>query len=313
MLEYRYEELIMADEKQTEVVIEDFENSMNKAVYIISEVSSNHFRDMERAKKFIDSSKELGCSAVKFQLFKIDKLFALEILTKSEEHRKRKEWELPVEFIPELSSYTHFLGMEFSCTPFYLEAVAELEPFVDFYKIASYELLWDELIIECAKTGKDLVLSTGMATLEEIEHAVDIFRKYSSAKLTLLHTVSGYPTPVQEANVSAIKTLREAFKCDVGLSDHSVSTAVLLRAVFKYDASMIEFHLDIDGKGEEFKAGHCWLPDDIKNTIRFINEGFLADGSGIKQPAPSEIQDRLWRADPSDGLRPFKEIRESFE
>ena len=285
---------------------------MDQNTYFIAEVSSNHSGDINRAKKFIDISKEIGCNAVKFQLFKIDKLFAPEILAKSEEHKRRKEWELPVEFLPELSSYTHSLGMEFSCTPFYLEAVTELEPFVDFYKIASYELLWDDLIIECAKTGKNLVLSTGMATLEEIQHAVNTFRKYSDAKLTLLHAISGYPTPIKEANVSAIQTLREAFKCDVGLSDHSVSSAVLLRAVFKYDTSMIEFHLDIDGKGEEFESGHCWLPNDIKSTIKLINEGFLADGNGIKQPAPSELKDRLWRADPSDGLRPFKEIRETF-
>ena len=286
---------------------------MGEQVYIVSEVSSNHSKDIDRAKKFIDISKDIGCNAVKFQLFKIDKLFAPEILAKSKEHRKRKEWELPVEFLPELSSHARSLGMKFSCTPFYLEAVWELKPFVDFYKIASYELLWDALIIECAKTGKDLVLSTGMATLGEIEHAVEVFRKHSNAKLTLLHAISGYPTPIQEANVAAIKTLKEAFKCDVGLSDHSVSTAVLLRAVFKYDATMIEFHLDIDGKGEEFKAGHCWLPDDIKKTVKLIKEGFMADGDGIKRPAASELQDRLWRADPSDGLRPFKQIRESYE
>jgi len=286
---------------------------MGKKVYIVSEVSSNHSRDINRAKKFIDISKQIGCDAVKFQLFKVDKLFAPEILAKSKEHRKRKEWELPVEFLPELSSHAHSLNMAFSCTPFYLEAVKELEPFVDFYKIASYELLWDELIIECAKTGKELVLSTGMATLGEIEHAIDIYKKHSDAKLTLLHAISGYPTPIKEANVSAIKTLREAFKCDVGLSDHSVSTAVLLRAVFKYDATMIEFHLDIDGKGEEFKPGHCWLPNDIKNSIRLINEGYLADGDGIKKPAQSELADRMWRADPTDGLRPFKTIRESFK
>ena len=286
---------------------------MGEQVYIVSEVSSNHSKDIGRAKKFIDISKDIGCNAVKFQLFKIDKLFAPEILAKSKEHRKRKEWELPVEFLPELSSYTHSLDMKFSCTPFYLEAVWELKPFVDFYKIASYELLWDELIIECAKTKKDLVLSTGMATLGEIEHAVEVFRKHSSANLTLLHAVSGYPTPIKEANVAAIKTLKEAFKCDVGLSDHSVSTAVLLRAVFKYDAAMIEFHLDIDGKGEEFKAGHCWLPDDIKMTVKLIKEGFIADGDGIKRPAASELQDRLWRSDPSDGLRPFKQIRENYK
>jgi N-acetylneuraminate synthase len=75
---------------------------------------------------------------------------------------------------------------------------------------------------------------------------------------------------------------------------------------------MIEFHLDLDENGAEYKSGHCWLPNQMKATIDFINKGFLADGNGEKVPAPSEIDDRLWRADPSDGLRPFKELREIF-
>lgn len=284
----------------------------NNIPLFISEISSNHSRDLNRAKEFIKTSKEIGCNGVKFQLFKIDELFAPEILEKSEEHRRRKNWELPLEFIPELSKYTHDLNMKFSCTPFYLEAVEKLKPYVDFYKIASYELLWDDLILECAKAQKDLVLSTGMANLDEIQHAVEIFRTNSNQKLTLLHAISGYPTPINEANVKAIETLRSEFKCDVGLSDHSVSSAVVTRAAFRWNASMIEFHLDLDKKGEEYKTGHCWLPMQIKKTIDFIEEGFLADGSGIKTASASEVKDREWRADPSDGLRPLKSIRKVF-
>ena len=284
---------------------------MQKA-YFISEVSSNHHQNLERAKEFIRISAEIGCQAVKFQLFKIEKLFAAEILQKSKEHQNRKKWELPIQFLPELSEYSHSLGLEFSCTPFYLEAVEELYEYVDFYKIASYELLWDELIIACAKTGKNLVLSTGMATIDEIQHAVETFTKYSEATLTLLHTISGYPTPVTEANLSAIQTLREKFNSPIGLSDHSTSSAVLCRAVHKYNASIIEFHLDLDKNGDEYSSGHCWLPNEIASAIKMINDGFLADGNGIKEPMPSEMKDRDWRADPYDGLRPFKHIRKNF-
>lgn len=284
----------------------------NNLPLLIAEVSSNHSQNLERAKEFIKVSKEIGCDSVKFQLFKIEQLFAPEILEKSYEHRRRKEWELPLEFIPILSNYAHSLGLKFTTTPFYLEAVSELEPYVDFYKIASYEILWDDLIIACAKTGKDLILSTGMATLQEIDHAVTIFKKYSNAKLTLLHTISGYPTPLHEVNLQAIQTLQENFHCDIGLSDHSVSTAVLLRATHKYNVSTIEFHLDLDTQGEEYAAGHCWLPKDIQNTISLIKDGFKADGTGKKEPMPSEIDDRKWRADPRDGLRPLKNFRKDF-
>lgn len=285
---------------------------MSTFPHFIAEVSSNHSCNLSRAKEIIRTSADAGCDGVKFQLFKIDQLFAPEILAKSETHRKRKEWELPIEFLPELSAYAHELGLTFSCTPFYLDAVKELEPYVDFYKIASYELLWDDLIIACASTGKDLVLSTGMATLEEIAHAVTIFRKNSHAELILLHAISGYPTPIHEANLKAIDTLRRTFNCRVGLSDHSVSSDVINRAINRWDACMIEFHIDLDETGAEYASGHCWLPQQIKQTIKSIKNGYLADGTGEKMPAPSEVADRLWRADPKDGLRPFQEIRQTF-
>ncbi|MHB1222174.1 MAG: N-acetylneuraminate synthase family protein, partial [Gammaproteobacteria bacterium] len=117
---------------------------MTKPCQFIAEVSSNHHRDLSRSFDFIDAAAHAGCSAVKFQLFKIEQLFSHEILDRSEKHRKRKEWELPLEFVPQLAQRCRELGIGFSCTPFYLEAVSELEPYVAFYKIASYELLWDD-------------------------------------------------------------------------------------------------------------------------------------------------------------------------
>jgi sialic acid synthase SpsE len=275
----------------------------------IAEVSSNHHRDLERCFDFIDTAARIGCDAVKFQLFKIDQLFATEILVKSETHRKRKDWELPAAFLPELAKRSHDQGIQFSCTPFYLDAVAELEPHVDFYKIASYELLWDDLIRACAGTGKPLILSTGMATLPEIQHAVDTAHDAGCADLTLLHCISGYPTPLHECNLAAIQTLRIAYNCSVGWSDHSVSPAVLYRAIHAWGASTIEFHLDLEGKGEEFATGHCWLPSQIQTVIDTVKIDVTADGNGDKRPAPSELADRDWRADPEDGLRPLRKLR----
>lgn len=279
----------------------------------IAEVSSNHSRNLDRALAFIDVAAASGCDAVKFQLFRIDQLFAQEILKKSESHRKRKEWELPLEFLPKLSARCMEKGVQFSCTPFYLEAVAQLEPYVAFYKIASYELLWDELLAACARTGKAVVLSTGMATIDEIKHAVEVLHQNGCKAPTLLHTISAYPAPYAEANLAAIETVRRVTGCEVGWSDHTVEPAVIHRAIHRWGAKAIEFHLDLDGKGEEFEAGHCWLPDQIAAVIRDVRKGFEADGSGIKEPVPSELSDRMWRADPSDGLRPLKEIREQWK
>lgn len=278
----------------------------------VAEVSSNHHRDLERCFRFIDTAAAVGCSAVKFQLFRVEELFAPEILKKSPTHRARKAWELPVEFLSPLAGRCRERGIQFSCTPFYLDAVEELLPHVDFYKIASYELLWTDLLTTCARTGKPVVLSTGMATMDEIKTAVDTLRAAGCRNLTLLHCVSGYPTPLRQCNLAAIKTLAESFACTTGWSDHSVSPAVIYRAVHRWNARMIEFHLDLEGEGEEFKTGHCWLPEQIREVINITADGFSADGSGEKIPAAAELPDREWRADPLDGLRPLKQVRETW-
>ncbi len=286
-------------------------------VQFIAEVSSNHSQSLTRCLAFIDIAAATGCTGVKFQLFRIEELFAPEILAKSAEHRNRKEWELPLSFLVPIAQRCREKGVLFSCTPFYLQAVEQLLPYIDFYKIASYELLWDDLLIACAETQKPVVLATGMASLEEVRHAVDILTKYNCIQVTLLHCVSAYPVPPEDCNLRAIETLRREFDLPAGWSDHSVSPKVINRAIHRFNAEMVEFHLDIDGKGAEFSAGHCWLPEKIKTTIQqskknSTTEWNHADGDGIKKPTASELPDLLWRADPKDGLRPFKSIRETF-
>ena len=281
--------------------------------FFIAEVSSNHGRDLERSLATIDAAAAAGCDAVKFQLFRIDELFAPEILEASEEHRRRREWELPVEFIPDLAARCRQKGVQFGCTPFYLDAVAELLPHVDFYKVASYELLWDELVAACATTGKPLILSTGMATMDEIEHAVEVARTAGAEEPTVLHCTSAYPTPPDEANLGAIATIRDAFGTRVGWSDHTADPAVILRAIHRWGAEVVEIHIDLDGTGAEFEPGHCWLPHQIESLVSGVRRGMGADGTGVKEPAAAEERDRLWRADPGDGLRPFQEIRDGFE
>ncbi|MFC3051244.1 N-acetylneuraminate synthase family protein [Kordiimonas pumila] len=280
--------------------------------YFIAEVSSNHARDLGRCIDFIKASAEIGCDAVKFQLFKIDELFAPEILSKSEEHRRRRQWELPLEFLPDLAKASADHGLAFTCTPFYLKAVEELDPHVSFFKIASYELPWDALIKACAATGKPLILSTGMATIDEIEHAVAVFHDAGGKGLTLLHCVSGYPTPIEFCNLAAIKTLRETFDVPVGWSDHSRNPVIVSQALNHWGASVVEFHLDLDEQGAEYASGHCWLPKEIAPVIAACRQLEAANGTGIKEPTPAEISDRIWRADPSDGLRPFLEMRREW-
>ena len=253
----------------------------------IAEVGSNHNGSLSRAKDFIWYAESLGCWGVKFQLFKLESLFAPGIKP------HLKNWELPVEWLPELSVTARRAGLKFGCTPLYLDAVNELEPYVDFYKISSYELVWDELLLKIAEKNKPVILSTGMANQGEIEHALELLK---DCYLTLLHCVSLYPTPAEQASLGTINWLKK-YKYWVGYSDHTGSPGVIYNAALKYEAETIEFHLDIGG-GWEY-GPYCWLPSEIGPVIKGVNMKFL----------PSEDScERQWRRD-SDGLRPMKEIR----
>ncbi len=275
-------------------------------VSFIAEVSSNHAQDLGRCIEFIETAANMGCSGIKFQLFRIEQLFAAEILERSEAHRARKAWELPTEFLPKIAAACEENSIDFLCSPFYIGAVDELKPFVSSYKIASYELLWDELLVTCAATGIPVILSTGMANLSEVQHAVSVLEQAGCKEITLLHCLSAYPAPVDELNLAAIETLKKEMHYRVGWSDHTVKPAVIQRAIHRWGAEVIEFHLDLDGGGAEYEAGHCWLPDQMATVIDDVKTALLTDGDGRKEPAVSEMDDREWRTDPADGLRPFR-------
>ena len=160
------------------------------------------------------------------------------------------------------------------------------------------------------------LLSTGMANLDEVRSGVDVLASNGCKDITVLHCVSAYPAHPDECNLSAIETIRSKIsianpevQIHFGWSDHSVSDAIILRAVHRWGARVIEFHLDLDERGEEFKMGHCWLPNEIKRVIKNVDMGFSADGNGIKEPTKSEMVEKDWRADPEDGLRPIKIVR----
>jgi N-acetylneuraminate synthase len=275
----------------------------------IAEVSSNHAQDLDRCLAFVDAAAAIGCDAVKFQLFRVRRLFSPEALAARPELLRREAWELPLEFLKPIASRCAERQISFGCTPFDLDAVGDLEPYVAFYKVASYELLWDELLAACARTGKRIILSTGMATMDEVAHAVAVLRENGCASPELLHCTSAYPTPHTEANLAAIESLRRSTGCPVGWSDHTVRPGVIHRAIHRWGAGVIEFHLDLEGLGDEFGSGHCWLPGQIGTVIHEVRTGLEADGNGDKVPSPSEQPDRMWRADPSDGLRPLLATR----
>ena len=279
------------------------------SVDFIAEISSNHNQNLDRAVELIKVASLSGFDSVKFQLFKVSDLFHKDVLRARPDLQMRKKWELFVNWIPELSEVARREGLKFGLTPFYLGALDNLAEHLDFVKIASYELLWDDLLLELVELGKPIIVSTGMANMEEITHANQVLTSRDTQPVTFMHCISAYPAPSQETNLAAIRFLKDALGLKIGWSDHTRSPGVIHRAVHRWGAEVVEMHFDLDGNGFEFEPGHCWLPDEAERVIREIRGGLEADGSGVKEPAPSELLDREWRADPSDGLRPLKHMR----
>lgn len=285
----------------------------------IAEISSNHNGDPRRCRELIQQAAACGCWGVKFQLFRVERLFSPEILQTSEQHRLRRRWELPRYLLPELAAHAHREGLAFGCTPFDLDAVEVLRSQVDFLKIASYELPWLPLIQACARTGLPLMISTGMADENEIRRAVATARGNGTRQLTVFHCVSSYPLPREKSNLSALGTLRTLLDdifptAEIGWSDHSVRPGVIARAINTWGAKTVEFHFDLEGAGEEFSAGHCWLPAAITPVIanRAVPAGPMVDGSPELAASSLETGERPWRADPGDGLRPTLDVRRTW-
>jgi len=263
------------------------------SVEFIAEIGSNHNKSLDRCINQINIAKSIGASAVKFQLFHGDQLFSSQY---PEMIKHAKERELPHNFIPEISKHCKEIGIQFGCTPFDLDSVKILEPFVDFLKIGSYELLWKELSNTCVETKLPLMISTGMATMGEVFEAI------TETTTVLLHCVSSYPAYPRECNLSVLRQINLNFWGKVGWSDHTVEPGVIYEAI-RQGATVIECHFDIDGKGWEFNNGHCWLPEKLREVIRTVRVMEEARGVGAKIPSANEKLQLVWRANPVTGLR----------
>tara|TARA_B100002019_G_C21154946_1_gene540207 strand:- start:41 stop:892 length:852 start_codon:yes stop_codon:yes gene_type:complete len=278
----------------------------------IAEISSNHNQNLKRCFKFIDLCSDLNFYAVKFQLFKVKDLFHKKVLKRSKSHRDRKNWELPINFLPKISSYCKRKRIKFACTPFYLKAVDELNPYVDFYKISSYEILYSNLLAKCALTNKPVIFSSGMADFSEVKNAYNVLKNNNCKKISILHCVSNYPARIRTCNLNAIKFLSNKLKCDVGWSDHTANPLVVYEAIQNYKAKYVELHIDLDQKGYEYKFGHCWLPRDLENLFSFMKYKSKLKGKYNKKYSLEEKVERNSRADPYDGLRPLIKLRKKL-
>ncbi len=286
-------------------------------VEFLADVAGNHNGDRERCRRLISEALRIGCAAIQFPLFRVEQLFAPQVLKVSAPHRQWRQEELPRRFVPELSDWARENGLKFGLMVFDLDTVDACQEHVDFLAVSPYELPWLDLVDRCADTGLPLILDTGMAEAGETWNAIQTALEAGCTDLTMLRSIARYPAPDQVCNLSALGTLRELLvrefapvytdaELKAGWSDNSVSPGVIARAVNHWGCDTVSFRLDLEGEGDSFQRGHCWLPDRIAEVIA---GGFLpvrkdSDGNGRLAPDPSELEERRWRADPGDGLRP---------
>jgi N,N'-diacetyllegionaminate synthase len=221
--------------------LKDYGINTDNQTYLIAEVGINHGGDMDLAKRIIESVARTGADAVKFQTYLTEK----RVPRDSPIFDILKKCELPFDAFAELQAYAKTLNLDFFSTPFDTESVDYLASInCDLYKVASFDVVNKNLLGKVAATGKPVIMSVGMSSLEEIKTAYNILKEENS-KLAILHCISSYPTMEEDASLSVVFKLKQTFDCVIGQSDHTNDIFVPLMAAAA-GAQILEKHFKID-------------------------------------------------------------------
>lgn len=276
-----------------------YDKIAKKQTYIIAEMSANHGGSIETAKEVIWAAKEAGADCLKIQTYTADTL----TLDCDNEYFRIKSglWKgetfyqlygrayTPWEWQGELKAETEKAGMDFLSTPFDNTAVDFLETLgVDFYKVASFELIDIPLIKYIASKGKPVIVSTGMGTLSEIDEAVTAIRNQGNEKFVLLRCASAYPAITDEMNLTTMQNMAETFGVPVGLSDHSTGSIGAVTAV-ALGASVIEKHFCLSRKIDSADAAFSMEPEEFATMVRDVRQTEKAIGIVKYGPSPQEM------------------------
>ena len=308
-------------------------------IFIIAEAGDNHNGNFDLALQLVDKAAEAGADCVKFQTFVTENVISK--FAEKADYQKQttgenesqyemvKKLELSFEQFRLIQKYCQEKNIMFLSTPFDLDSIDFLEEIqIPFWKISSGEITNLPYLEKIAKTGKDIIMSTGMCTMEEIEAALSVLREHGAGKITLLHCNTEYPTPFEDVNLRAMQEMKEAFGVPVGYSDHTVGIEVPIAAA-AMGASVIEKHFTFDKnmEGPDHKAS--LEPEELKQMVCSIRNIEQAMGSGKKQPSPSEkknisiarksivakrkikqgeqlTEDNLYIKRPGDGISPMR-------
>ena len=276
---------------------------MNKKVFIIAEAGVNHNGDLELAKELINKAAEAGVDAVKFQSFKADKLvskdapkaeYQIKNTGKEEENQYDmiKKLELSYEDHLELIEHCKKKNILFLSSAFDLESIDVLEELnIPLFKIPSGEIENVPYLRKIAKTGKPIILSTGMSTMEDIKFSLKTLKDNGAKEITILHCNTEYPTPMEDVNLLAMLDIKNKFNVKIGYSDHTLGIEVPIAAV-ALGAEVIEKHFTLDKtmEGPDHKAS--LEPQELKAMTTAIRNIEKALGNGVKELSKSEAKNR---------------------
>jgi len=264
------------------------------SIVIVAEIGINHNGDMSICKELIDVAADSGCDAVKFQKRDLDKVYTQEFLDSPRESQwgtTQREQKSGLEFskeqYEEISQYCKKKNIEWFASAWDLNSQKFLQQFdCKYNKIASAMIVYEDLLKMVAKEGKHTFISTGMTTYDDIQKAVDIFRK-AGCPFELMHTVSTYPMKDEDANLNMIKTLRGKFGCNVGYSGHEVGLAVSYAAA-ALGISSLERHITLDRSMYGSDQSASVEPSGFRALIGSVRKIERAMGDGEKRVIEAE-------------------------
>ena len=265
-------------------------------VFITAEIGINHNGDIDIAKKLIDIAKKAGCDAVKFQKRTVEKIYSKQVLDSPRESpwgTTTREQKLGLEFTEKeydiIDKYCKNIGIEWYASSWDIDSQKFLENYnLKHNKVASAMLTNIELLKVIAREGKHTFISTGMSTLEEIQLAIDIFKK-EKCSFDLQHSNSSYPMKMEEANLKCIQTLKSEFGCNVGYSGHESLGYLVCVAAVVLGATSIERHITLDRTMYGSDQAASLEPTGLERVVRDIRRIDIILGDGVKRIWPSEI------------------------
>ena len=278
---------------------------MKNKIFLIAEISANHCGNFKLAKKLIKCAKTNGANAVKLQTFTPDTM----TINSNKKYFKIKQglwkgynlWDLynkaqtPLKWHKELFRYGKTLGIKVFSTPYDETAVDFLETLhCPIYKISSFEMTDLNLIKKASKTKKPLIISTGMANLDEIETSFKVAKRNGAKDITLLYCVSNYPSSINDFNLNNIKILKDKFKCRIGISDHSTDNRVAIASV-ACGAEVIEKHIALDNQKKGLDIDFSIKGKEIKKLRNDIDIAFNLLGKNIFFRNKNEDKSKVFR------------------